>query len=433
MSTLVRTLAGVCGLAILAGPALAHADDEGIKIGEGRLHPFLNLDGRWDSFASVDQTGHAVSDFLFDVNPGLRLSVPSTVLALTLNGDVDELLYASNTNLDRTLINGTLMLDFFNEGAVGLRLADQFNRANNPTVSVLPFAVISDINDASVKVPIRPGGGALVIQPGYDFIYQHFENFSGAGVSAATCPGNSPYCNPAEASQLDYLEHRGSLDVIWRFLPKTAVLLSGEFLNVNYLNGTGGNAPLSIFDATLGLSGLLTTHFEIVARAGYAQTLLSGTAIAAVPGLAAVGDAHTAIGQLQLGYLFSETGAIRIGFTRVLLPAPTALAYYEDNRPYIQARVLFGRLALHLDASLDIDTFANNIENTGSRTDEVLHIDVGPEVEVARWFRVAAGYDLTSLGSNDISAFGIYTGTSPVIGSAGYTNHEVYLRLTFVY
>jgi len=74
-------------------------------------------------------------------------------------------------------------------------------------------------------------------------------------------------------------------------------------------------------------------------------------------------------------------------------------------------------------------------EDTGPRTDLLLHVDVGPEVEIFRWFRAAAGYDLTSLGSDDQNAFTVYanSGISPVIGNYGYVNHEVYVRLTFVY
>jgi len=423
-----RRLIGVLVLGAILGAGRARADDEGIKIGDGRLHPFLNLGSRWDSFASVDGNGNPASDFLFDIDPGLRLNIPSSVLGLSLNADVDEVLYATYTELDRTLVNGDLGLDFFNEGAVGVKLEDRFQRGNNPTVSALPFAVISDLNDATAKVPIRPGGGAFIIQPGYDFIYQHFEDFTLAATQ--TPAGCSSYCNPADASDLDYIENRGSLDVIWRFLPKTAALLSGEFINMDYLDTAGDNAPLNMFDATLGLSGLLTTHFEVVAKAGYGQTFLNATTLAAISKFG--GDAHDVVGQLQLGYLFSETGAIRIGFARVLVPTPTALAYYEDNRPYLQIRLLFGRLSLHLDASIDIDTFASNAEGTGSRTDELLHLDVGPQVEIFRWLQVAAGYDLSSLGSNDQQAFSAYAGT-PVLGQAGYANHEVYLRLTFVY
>ncbi len=168
-------------------------------------------------------------------------------------------------------------------------------------------------------------------------------------------------------------------------------------------------------------------------RAGYAQTFLTAADTKADSELKSAGEAHDVIGQLELGYIFSETGSIRIGFSRALQPVPTALAYYEDNRPYLEVRLLFGRLTLHLDASLDIDTFASNIEETGNRVDALVHLDVGPAFEIFRWLQVGAGYDLTSLGSNDPLAFTEYNGVTPLIGSGGYTNHEVYLRLTFVY
>jgi hypothetical protein len=424
----------IAAIGLLTAPS-ARADDEGIKIGEGRLHPFLNLDGKWDSFASVSTTGTALSDFLFDIDPGLNLHIPSRVLSFGLDGDFDEVLYAQYTVLNRSLANGDLTLDFFDRGVVGLTLSDHFNRQNNSTVSVLPFAVISDLNVASAAVPIRPGGGAMVITPGYSFTYQHFEGFNVGMIATALCPDDSPYCDASKASELDYTEQRGALDVVWRFLPKTAALFSSEFLNVAYNSSAKntGNAPLNLFDATLGLSGLITTHFAVVARAGYAQTFLTAADVTADMELSKAGEAHDVIGQLELAYLFSETGSIRLGFSRVLQPVPTSLAYYEDNRPYLQIRLLFGRLTLHLDASLDVDTFASNIEQSGSRTDDLVHLDVGPEVEIFRWCRAAVGYDLTALGSNDPGAFTAYPGAKPLFGTGGYTSNELYLRLTFVY
>ena len=276
----------------------------------------------------------------------------------------------------------------------------------------------------------------MVITPSYSFTYQHFEGFSVGKLAVSTCPDDSPYCNPSLASELDYEEQQGSLDVVWRFLPKTAALLNAQFLNIAYLSAAPntGNAPLSVFDATLGLSGLVTSHFSLIARAGYAQTFLRAADAKSDTELATAGEAHDVIGQLELAYLLSETGSIRIGFTRALQPVPTALAYYEDNRPYFQVHLLFGRLTLHLDASIDVDTFASNIEETGSRTDVLLHLDVGPSIEIFRWLQAGVGYDVTSLGSNDPAAFTAYSGSAPLLGGAGgYTNHEFYLRLTFVY
>src|SRR5271170_7674280 len=97
-----RLLAVVIAATALSTASPARAEDEGIKIGEGRLHPFLNLDAKWDSFASVSTAGTALSDFLFDIDPGLKLNIPSHVLAFGLDGGFDEVLYATYTVLNRS-------------------------------------------------------------------------------------------------------------------------------------------------------------------------------------------------------------------------------------------------------------------------------------------------------------------------------------------
>lgn len=418
----------------VATPALGD-DDTGIKIGDGRLHLALDLQGRYDTFATLDQTGAPEGDFLFDIRPGLKLSIPSPTFAFDLSGDVDGILYLNNPVLDRILADGALAIGINRGGVVGLDLGDQFTRADNANMTALPFAIISDYNDANAKLGIRPGGGALAIEPGYDFVYEHFEPV-GAGVGFTTCANGSPLCDPSQASLMDFYEHKISLNLRWRFLPKTAVLLGGDFILVSYLNpgsGASANAPMDLVDGTLGIAGLLTTRLEVVLKAGYAQTIINSGDIAAVPGLATAGDNRTLIGQAQLAYLFSETGSLKFGVVRLLSPAPTVLADYTDTRPYLNFRwLLGGKLTLHLDASFDLFDYAlNSAGSPSGRTDDMLRVDVGPEYEIVRWLRVAIGYDFTDLNSSDAADFA-YKSNS-ILGGAGYSNHEGYLRVTLAY
>ncbi len=423
------------GLVGLLGGSAARADDDlGVKIGDGRLHLQLDLQGRYDTFATLDAANNPVGDFLFDIRPGLKLNIPSPIFAFDLAADADGILYANNPGLDRILADGALAIGINRAGVVGLDIADQFNRSDNNTMVALPFAIISDFNDAGAKLGIRPGGGALAIEPGYDFIYEHFEPASTGGFTV--CSSGTPLCDPSLASLMDFYEHKVSLNLRWRFLPKTALLLGGDYIFVNYLNagaGPSANAPMDIVDGTVGVAGLLTSRVEIVLKAGYAQTLL-GASDAAIPGLVTSGENRTFIGQAQIGYLFSETGNLKVGVVRLLNPAPTLLSDYTDTRPYLAFRwLLAGRLTLHLDASYDI--FNYQLDSEGSpagRTDGSLRIDVGPEFEILRWLRVAAGYDFTDLQSTDPAAFGAYH-TSSIFGGAGYNNHEVYLRVTLAY
>ncbi len=434
----IWSLLALAALVSVGLSATGRADEGGIAVGDGRLHPFLDLQSRYDSFAAINLGGPPGGDLLWDVRPGLKLDVPSPVVSVDGSGDVDFLFYTLNPGYDRVLGDGQLTLGFNRGGTVSFDVGDTFNRSDNSNMVALPFAIISDYNDAGAKLTIRPGGGALSIEPSYDFILEYFEPF---GIPAGFSGGcDNPLCNPSLASDMNFYEHKASLTLSWRFLPKTAILLAGDFLYAGYDNPGSGlmaNAPLDIVDGTLGIAGLLTSRIELVAKGGYAQTILASSDLSTIPALATVGDAHTFIGQLQLGYIFSETGNIKVGVVRLLQPAPTVLAYYTDTRPYLSAHVLLGgKLTLHFDGSFDFFNYPlDSLGSAAGRQDGYLRLDVGPEYEIARWLRIAAGYDLTSLGSNDQAAFSTFppNSSSSVFGGPGYANHEGYVRLTLTY
>ncbi len=423
-------------VAAVVQPPTARADEDGIQVGDGRLHLYLDTQGRYDTFAVFDIHGNPVPDFLFDVRPALRLDIPSPIISLDLAGDADYVIYLNYPSLNRLLADGSLGVGINRGGVVGLDLSEQFDRSDNNNMVAVPFLVISDFNDAGAKVGIRPGGGALAIEPSYDFIFEHFEPVTQSGVG--TCPNGPALCDPTKSYLMDFYQSKISLNLRWRFLPKTALLLGGDFLITNYLNpgsGATANAPLDIVDGTVGLAGLLTSRVELVAKVGYAQTLLQldPGSLQAVPGLAQVGDNHNVIGQLQLGYIFGETGFIKAGVVRMLNPAPTVLSYYVDTRPYVNFHMLLaGRLTLHLDMFYDVFQYALDAEGSAAgRTDGSFRVDVGPEYEITRWLRAAVGYDFTNLQSTDTAAFNYPS--SSVFGGVGYSNHEVYLRVTLAY
>ncbi len=428
-------LGGLLLMALLS-PLSARADEDGVQVGDGRLHLYLDLQSRYDTFAVFDVNGDPAPALLFDVRPALKLNIPSPIISLDLSGDADEVLYLNYPGLDRLLADGSLGVGINRGGVVGLDLADQFDRSDNNNMVAVPFLVISDFNDAGAKLGIRPGGGALAIEPSYDFIFEHFEPVTESGVG--TCPNGPALCDPTKSYLMDFYQSKISLNLRWRFLPKTALLLGGDFLMTNYLNpgsGVTANAPLDIVDGTIGIAGLLTSRVEVIAKVGYAQTLLQldPASLQSVPGLQTVGDNHNVVGQLQLGYIFSETGFLKAGVVRLLNPAPTVLSYYVDTRPYLNFHMLIaGRLTLHLDAFYDVFQYALDAEgSTAGRTDGSVRIDLGPEYEITRWLRIAIGYDFTNLESSDTAAF-TYASSS-VFGGQGYSNHEAYLRVTLAY
>jgi hypothetical protein len=425
-------------LLFVCASASARGEEEGIKIGEGRLHAYIALEGRYDTFATVNAVGDTVGDFSLSIQPGLNLDIPGTTLALRLDAEVQALLYLNNSPLNRLLANVNLSLDFFHGDPVEVKLNDTFLRANNVALSALPYALISDYNDASILMPIRPGGGAFVIEPGYHFIYNHFENYPGP-VQPNCQPPENPACNANNAGFLDYYLQRVLLDLRWKFLPKTQATLSGEFDSVSYINQGNmpdqpdSNAPMDLMSILVGASGLITTNIEAALKVGYAQTFINNEAFQAIPQLAKVGNQYTVVGQALIGYVFGDTGSVRLGFNRTLQPISTALSYSTSNLFYLTSKVLLaGRWNLHLNVSYSLINYALNAEASGPRTDQLFIIDLGPEYEVTRWFRVGLDYNLSSVGSDDPS-FNIYANASPVFGPYGYTDNQFYIKLTFVY
>jgi hypothetical protein len=416
----------------------ARAEEDGIKVGEGRLHVYLALEGRYDTFATVNAAGMTVPDFSLSIEPGFNLNVPGNTVALQLDAEIQQLLYVNSDGLDRLLANVNLLIDFLKGGPFELKLADVFIRANNTQLSVLPYAIISDYNDASLVTPIRPGGGALVLEPGYHFIYNHFEPYPGP-VPTDCQPAASPGCNPLNAGFLDYYLQRVLLDVRLKFLPKTQAILSGEFDSMSYINQgstpdqANSNAPLDLMSVTVGAAGLITANIEAAFKVGYAQTFILSEAFQAIPALVQAGNQQTVVGQALIGYLIGDTGSIRLGFNRSLQAVPTALSYSTTNQLYLSSKILLaGRWTLHANVGYALINYPLNVEATGPRTDQIFTIDLGPEYEVTRWFRVALDYNLSSVGSDD-PAFNVYANATPIFGPLGYTDNQFYVKFTFIY
>src|SRR5512132_3356813 len=87
-------------LALAAAPAGA-SPGNGIRLGgaEGRLHPYLDLEARWDSnvnFATstpalegATPQGKVLGDLILHVRPGFTLKVPGELVAVELDANAD--------------------------------------------------------------------------------------------------------------------------------------------------------------------------------------------------------------------------------------------------------------------------------------------------------------------------------------------------------
>ncbi len=384
--------------------------ENGIKFGEGRLHPYFDYEMHYDTAAGYfDYSGgsgvlrpEAISHF----RPGFNLDVPMAKSTIALDANVDYLWYTGlitpgSNSASRVQAAADGSASFNQGGSVELDLGDHFSRSDRTANAGLGVGVISLFNEVRAQVPVRPGGRALEIVPNAAFGFESFKAIS--SIAPAGCDTADPNCQPSTIADLNYQNIQFGLDARWRFLPKTAFTFESRVDTRHYGNGTVNPSAL-VARGYLGMAGLISAKVATVLKLGWLQDFQS-------TGL------HTFGGQVELNYLMSETSNLKIGVLRDGLPVPV-YGTYRDDRGYLEARFLLqGRLALHGSAAIDRLTFYS----ASNRADTLVTIDLGPEYQFTKWLIGAAGYVLGSRSSNFVAA------------SYNFTRHEAYIRATFVY
>ncbi|HEX4620055.1 MAG TPA: outer membrane beta-barrel protein, partial [Myxococcaceae bacterium] len=364
----------------LALPARAQvAGDNGIKVGDGRLHPFFDLEGAYDSAAGFFGTagGNAVlsGEIVTHFRPGLRLEMPSNLVNLNLGGDIDYVYYTGlispgSSAASHLEASANLEADFNKAGAVEFEIGDNFSRLDRTTNVALGVGILSLYNEAHASLPIHPGGGALEITPKGSVSFEQYTPLSTITVAGCT----DPSCNPALVSNFNYLDLNGGLSGLWRFLPKTALSIDATYDARGYQNDPHS---AQLLHGYLGLVGLVTAKLAVVAKAGWAQDFAGS-------------NAKTVVGQAEVNYLLSDTSNIKAGYFRDLSPVPE-YGMFGDDRVYAEAKFfLGGRLTLRAYGAFDNLTFYG----TPARTDQVVTVDAGPAYQFTRWLIAAAGYTL---------------------------------------
>jgi len=387
-------------------PALAFAqleDNNGIKVGEGRLHPYIGLEMRYDSAAGYFGVNNTLSAELVNhTAPGMRYELLTSSWAMNFDGKADYVRYLGalspgSEKISRLQANVDLTLGYGREQKVGFELVDHFYRSNQTPNAAIGVGNLALGNSVDARIPFRPGGGALEISPGGNFAFETFESLSSLAVPGCT----DPSCDPNFVPSMNYRNVRPELDARWKFFPKTAVILETMMDFRRYNNAT--NPPASLLKAQTGVAGLISTKVSVLLKAGWGQDF-AGT------------YTKTPVAQAEVAYLLNETSDFKIGALRTLEPVPV-YGSYVDNRAYTNARLLMGgRLILHGGAAFDYLVFSGS-----SRHDTTVSFDLGPEYQLMRWLILAGGYTLTYRTSTEAAL------------TFNYSRHEPYLRVIGTY
>ncbi len=413
------------GAALLlhAGTAAASSEN-GIKIGEGRAHPFLELESRWDSNVFYASPVAPRGDLILHVRPGFTFSIPGQNAAVDFDALADLSMYSGVNNgsglenpsdLNRVYANANLAVGLNRGGQVGLEVSDSFRRGDQTPSLSLAAAAVNNYNDLKLDVPLRPGGGALAVDLGGQWLLETFEPF----VSGIYCQG-APSCDSANLSRFGYSQLTGRGEARWKFLPRTATVLEASY-TARIPNDTTVALRVGGVKAQAGLAGLVTPHVAVTLKAGYGDTFRS----AGVP-------YGTWLANVEGEYVLQDVGNLRVGYqhTYAFDTGARAFGLYGLHRLYADGKLRVGRrfnaklLAEYGRLGYLPELQAQQVGESAS----ILRFVPGVEMQVVRWAIAEVGYALTTRWSTIKDAAG-----DPLIPAFDYTKHEIWLKLSASY
>ena len=173
----------------------------------------------------------------------------------------------------------------------------------------------------------RPGGGLFQWRLGYEGLYNYFEK--------------------SAFKYLNNFQNQVNVRGNWRFLPRTALLYDGSYTWINYANNSTTERDGAIVRSRIGMNGLITTRWSLLAMVGWAGTFYNSKVNEAPQQFDSV------TGQLELRWFLSGGGPDN------LASAPVGLSYaslgytrdvgnsylgnfYQKDRGYVGVSYLLG-------------------------------------------------------------------------------------------
>lgn len=401
------TKALAAAVAVSLAFAAQAAPGNGIRLGgsDAHLHPFLDLEGRYDSNVAYTPSNQAVGDVILHVRPGLEVKAPGELAAFEFNGALDWAQYLGaekdTSNLSKLYANAALAAAFNRSGAVSPRVDNTFARQVSTTsLAASSTAVISNQNTLALSVPWKPGGGALVLAANGQWMVETYEKYGSVAGSGL--------------SDLGYNQFRGGGELQWRFLPRTSGLLQGGYY-ARQPNASRGAGDATGYDVMAGVTGLMTQRISATAKAGFGATTAKDA-----PGILG-GTTSSFLADVGAEWAPLDTLSFRVGYTRTLGQDPVVSAYTADGVSGGFKVKLAERFLFRAGARWDHLAFQSSSVN-GATTD-FLRVDPAVEGQFGRWLNLAVGYVYSSRT----------TDLANVSGSQSYAKNEAFLKVGLTY
>jgi hypothetical protein len=318
-------------------------------------------------------------------------------------------------------VDANLHLTLFPNGPVTAEIYDIFLRSWQPPYQTTSDSFDRDMNEAGLRLRIKPGGGRLELQLNYAF-----------GVDFWEVDTLKPYNN---------FYHHGVLRLLWKFLPKTSVYVQGEVYAYQYRSEVtttvvGDPNPQVVrpdgypLRVIAGLNGLLTAKLSFDIWAGYANGFYQSGP-----------SPNTGIGGLSLTWRPYALGSFNLAYRHDIMNSLLGVYADTDNvqaswSQQIWRFLAYIRLAYQNTRYHGI-TFPAEAGGTTpdqtERTDNGFTLNARVDFYAYKNFvAVSLGYDFNLLRADKDIPFVGAPGTAGVVG-ADFNKHEVYLGLSVLY
>lgn len=250
-----------------------YGEGMGIRAGDLELHPGISGEFGYDSnYFQRAPSEDVASALRLRIAPQLTLSTlsaerrgvggagaPPTVnfqagLAASYNEFfATDSRFSKDLSQQRNIEGGAnLKLDILPERPWGADIYAGFSRVVDPSNSaILDSAFDRDTIVVGPGINWRPGGGMFEWRLGYEYTYNLFERQA--------------------FKSLNNSQHQVETKGRWRFFPRTAVLYDAEYAYTTYESSTTQNDGDAL-RARMGLNGLVTNRFSLLAMLGWAQS-----------------------------------------------------------------------------------------------------------------------------------------------------------------
>ena len=404
-----------CSTSIAFAQNTSPEGDNGLKIGSGRLHPFVEADTHYiynphriprEAETALEDTAGSV----FGVRPGADYILPSAFTEIELQALAD-LRYFSNSHLPDNLLIGSdtrLSVLFNKESTLPIKITTRFLRTDKPANQVTTVSLMSNAFHFDVHGKWKPGGGAFtldfrapVVQTSYD------------------AKSTTRY------DRLNNLNMRPAVRLSWKLLPKTALILDAVSNLIRYSDHTY-STDIDFVTGYLGLAGAITPRVSTLIKAGWTEPLYATQFMKETKGF---------VGQFTLGYKISDTLDVTLGGGQEVKPTPL-FNYHKDV--YTNLGVL---LRMGTGITLDFDFEARTLDygtpsvdpgdlifGLDERNDTFIKPSLVISYLATRWLTVSLH---NSYEFRDTGAFRINIDNRMVTG--GYNYFDSFLRLSFRY